>query len=94
MNDSIDFEAEGLADGLDGDAREARLKLLGELAAEGVSLEELTEAVAEGRLALLPVERTLAGGGARYSSEEIAEESGLSREFLEQQWGALGLALS
>jgi adenylate cyclase len=93
MNDSIDFEAEGLADGLDGDAREARLKLLGELAAEGVSLEELTEAVAEGRLALLPVERALAGGGARYSSEEIAEKSGLSREFLEQQWGALGLAL-
>lgn len=93
MSKSIDFEAEGLADGLEGQARDARLKLLAELAEDGVSLAELSEAVAEGRLALLPVERMLAGGGGRYSAEEIAEKSGLPREFLDQQWRALGLAL-
>ncbi len=93
MNDLIDFEAEGLADGLETDAREARLKLLRELAQDGVSLDELRQAVYEERLALLPVERTLAGGGGCYSSKEIAEKTGLSHEFLQQQWGALGLAI-
>ena len=34
----IDFEAEGLLDGLEGEAREARLELLERLAAEGVPL--------------------------------------------------------
>ena len=34
----IDFEAEGLLDEIDGDAREARLTLLRELAADGASL--------------------------------------------------------
>ena len=60
----IDFEAEGLLDDLEGEAREARLALLEQLAADGVPLEELREAVAAGRLALLPVERALAGDGA------------------------------
>ena len=66
----IDFEAEGLLDDLDGEAREARLALLRELAADGVPLEELREAVAAGRLALLPVERALAGDGRRYTARE------------------------
>ena len=60
----IDFAAEGLLDGLDGDARQARLALLGELAAEGIPLAELREAVNAGRLALLPVERALEIGRA------------------------------
>ena len=69
----IDFEAEGLLDELEGEAREARLALLEELAADGVSLEELREAVAAGRLTLLPVERALAGDGRRYTPREVAE---------------------
>lgn len=93
MSESTDFEAEGLADGLDGEAREARLKLLAELAAEGVSLDELREAVTENRLALVPVERVLAGGAGRYNAQEMAEQSGLPREFLDRQWRSLGLAL-
>ena len=59
----IDFEAEGLLEGLDGEAREARGRLLAELADDGVALEELRTAAAEDRLALLPVERVLSGGG-------------------------------
>ena len=50
----MDFEAEGMLDGLSGDQRAARLALLERLAADGFGLEELRNAVAEDRLALLP----------------------------------------
>lgn len=89
----IDFEAEGLLDGLEGGAREARLRLLSELAEDGVSAAELRHAVEENRLALLPVERLLGGGDGRYTADEIAEKAGLPREFLDRQRRALGLAL-
>lgn len=88
----IDFEAEGLLDGLDGKAREARLQLLQRLAAEGVPLEELRGAVEGGRLTLLPVERAIAGGdGARYSAREIAERSGVKLDLLQRTTAALGI---
>src|SRR4051795_10417772 len=57
----MDWEAEGLLDGLEGEpARAARRALLDELHEEGVPLDDLRRAVAEDRLALLPVERVLA----------------------------------
>jgi adenylate cyclase len=87
----IDFEAEGLLEGLDGEAREAREKLLRALADEGVSVEELRQAVAAGRLALLPVERQLTGDGTRYSSREIAEQAGVGLEELQRANAALGI---
>jgi len=87
----IDFEAEGLLDGLEGKAREDRLALLEELEEDGVSLEELREAVAAGRLTLLPVERALAGPGARYTPREIAEISGLDLDLLQRFSAALGV---
>ncbi len=87
----IDFEAEGLLDGLDGEAREARLKLLAELAEDGVSLQELRDAVEAGRLALLPVERALTGQGARYSSKEVAEQSRVDLDVLQRWNRALGI---
>ena len=88
----IDFEAEGLLDGLDGDARDARRKLLAELADEGVSLDELRIAVEEDRLALLPVERVLSGGEELLTPAEVAERAGVDEDFLRRQWRALGLA--
>jgi adenylate cyclase len=87
----IDFEAEGLLEGLEGEAREERLALLGDLLDDGASLEELREAVAAGRLALLPVERALAGEGERYSAAEIAELSGVDEKVLRRFLTALGL---
>jgi adenylate cyclase len=88
---SIDFEAEGLLEGVDGEAREARLELLERLSSEGVSLEELRNAVAAARLTLLPVERALAGDGPRYSPREIAERSGVDLDLLQRATAAIGI---
>jgi adenylate cyclase len=90
----IDFEAEGLLDDLEGDARAARLELLERLAGEGVPLEELKKAVEAARLTLLPVERALAGDGPRYSAREIAEVAGLDIEVLRRATAALGIPFS
>jgi adenylate cyclase len=89
----IDFEAEGLLEGLEGEAREARRALLQELADDGVPLEDLRQAVGEDRLALLPVERVLGGGAERYTIDQVIEMSGAPRDVLLRQWQALGLPL-
>ena len=87
----IDFEAEGLLDGLDGEgARAERLELLHALADEGFELEELRRATREDRLALLPVERVLEAEGPRYTQREVAEEVGVELEFLREARRALG----
>jgi adenylate cyclase len=87
----IDFETEGLLEGVDGDARRDRLQLLEQLAADGVPLEELRDAVAAGRLTLLPVERGIAGDGARYTPREAAEISEAELDLLQRASAALGL---
>ena len=88
---AIDFEAEGLLNGTRGKAREARLELLGKLAEDGVSVDELRTAVDEDRLSLLAAERLLEGDGPRYTAHEVAEQSGIEAEFLIRQRQALGL---
>jgi adenylate cyclase len=90
----IDFVAEGLLEGVEGEARQARLELLEQLAGEGCLLEELKEAVAAGRLTLLPVERSLAGEGPRYTAREIAEIAELDLEMLLRFRSALGIPLA
>ena len=90
----IDFEAEGLLEGVEGDARKARLDLLEQLSGEGCTLEELRDAVAAGRLTLLPVERALAGEGPRYTAREIAEIAGIDLETLLRFRSALGVPLA
>jgi adenylate cyclase len=85
----IDFDAEGLLEGADD--REARLELLRSLENEGFTLDELREAAEQNRLALLPVERVLAGDGKLYTREELAEETGLDPDFLDAAARALGV---
>jgi adenylate cyclase len=70
----MDFAAAGLLDGLDGPERRAREQLLERLLAEGFSEQELKAAVAEDRLALLPVERVL---GGKYTAAEIEQRTGV-----------------
>jgi adenylate cyclase len=86
----IDFEAEGLLEGLEGDARQARLDLLQDLSDDGIPLDELKRAVEENRLVLLPVERIFDSGDERYSAAEIADGSGLDLDFLLRLLQALG----
>jgi adenylate cyclase len=88
---TIDFEAEGLLEGVEGEAREARCELLERLAAEGVPLEQLREAIEGGRLALLPVERAVAGDGPRYTPREIAAKVGIDLGILQRISAALGV---
>ena len=88
---AIDFENEGLLEGTSGKAREARRQLLEELADDDVPLEELRRAVAEDRLALIPVERFLEGGDRRYTLREIAEEAGVDIELLVRLRQAIAL---
>ncbi len=71
---AMDFEAEGLLHGLQGEAREQRRTLLQRLLADGFSREEVMKAVRENRLALLPVERVL---GGTYTASEVEERAGL-----------------
>jgi adenylate cyclase len=87
----IDFEAEGLLDGLEGAPREARRELLEQLEADGCTLQELKEAVGAGRLTLLPVERALAGEGPRYTAREVAELAELDLDVLQRFSAALGV---
>ncbi|HTP19846.1 MAG TPA: adenylate cyclase regulatory domain-containing protein [Solirubrobacteraceae bacterium] len=70
----MDFESAGLLDGLEGEDRAARHRLLERLGDEGYTLEELKAAIEEDRLALLLVERVL---GGRYTAEELEEQTGL-----------------
>jgi adenylate cyclase len=89
----MDWEAEGLLDGLeDDDARKSRVELLDYLHDEGCDVDELEQAVAEERLVLLPVERLLAGDKS-YSQRQIAEETGLELDELREFRRALGLAI-
>jgi adenylate cyclase len=86
----MDWESEGLLEGLEGDDREARKELLDALHDAGVEVDELRKAVEEDRLALLPVEREL-GGDTDLTEPEVAEKADVPIEFLREQRRALGL---
>ena len=91
MRVAIDFESEGLLDGVvDERARQARLELLASLEEQGFSLDELRRATAEGRLALLPMERVLDAEGTRYTRQEISAATGLDTDFLAEAGRAVG----
>jgi adenylate cyclase len=70
----VDFDGAGLMEGLEGEDRAARERLLTRLTEEGYSLKELKEAVNEDRLALLLVDRVL---GGRYTANELEKRTGL-----------------
>jgi adenylate cyclase len=89
----MDFESEGLLEGLEGDEREARLRLLEKLSQAGVSDDELRTAVEEQRLALLPVERAL-GGERTLTAADVAERAEVPIEFVKRHRRALGLPLA
>ena len=87
-----DLEAHGLLSGLSGqDERAARVELLEHLLESGAPLEELKQAAAEDRLAVLPTERFLRAD-CKYDLSEVAQRSGVDAEFIVSDWMALGLS--
>ncbi|HEX4107077.1 MAG TPA: adenylate cyclase regulatory domain-containing protein [Solirubrobacteraceae bacterium] len=85
-----DFDAEGLLDGLEGQAREERQGLLGDLFQAGESLERLRNATEQGLVTFLPAERTIAAG-ERYTIAQVASRAGVEVEFLRTLRRAQGL---
>ena len=87
----MDWDAEGLCEGLEDDrARAARRRLLDELHEQGMSVEELRRVVAEDKLVLAPVAQALSSE-SRYTAREIAEKAGVDLAFLAASRRALGL---
>ena len=87
----MDWDAEGLCEGLEDDsARAARRRLLDELHEQGMDVEELRRVVAEDKLVLAPVTRALSSE-ARYTARDIAEHAGVEPAFLAASRRALGL---
>jgi adenylate cyclase len=86
----IDFAAEGLLDGLEGEQREERLALLRALAADGVPLSDLRRSTAQGSIVYLPADRVIVGS-ERYTAREVSELSGVEEEFLNEARRAMGL---
>jgi class 3 adenylate cyclase len=87
----MDWEAEGLLEGLEDDAaKTARARLLDELHEQGMSVEELRRVVAEDKLVLAPVAQALSSE-SRYTAREIAEKAGVDLAFLAASRRALGL---
>lgn len=84
----VDFAAEGLLDGLEGEARAGREQLLARLVADGVAEDDIRRAVAEERLALLPVDRVLGGS---HTAAEIQAQTGLSADTMILMRRLLGL---
>jgi adenylate cyclase len=83
-------EFDELLDGLEGEARAARERLLARLRDQGFGAEEVRRAAGEDRLVLLPVERELRGD-ARMTPEEIAGDVGLDAATLAAAMRAAGL---
>ncbi len=84
----MDFEAAGLLDGLEGEDRAARERLLQRLVEQDYTLEDLKRAVREDRLALLLVDRVL---GGHYTARELEEQTGLAASQLLRIRRLLGL---
>jgi adenylate cyclase len=89
----IDFAAEGLLEGLDGEQRADRLELLEYLAAEGASLAELRRQTENGTVVFAAADRVITGG-ERFTAAQVAELAGVEMEFLETVRRALGLPIA
>jgi len=87
---ATDADLEDLLEGLEGDQRDSRLKLLERLRLEGVELEVLRNAVKADRLALLPSEIALGVQADRFTPAEIADDAGLEVEYVQRLIAALG----
>lgn len=89
----VDYDRAGLLDGLEGDERRVRVAVLESLAADGVGIETMRDAIARDRLGLLLLERALSPEDGR-SMSFITERTGLDRELVGRWFQALGRPVS
>lgn len=87
----MDWEAEGLLEGLEGRAREARAGLLDLLAAEGFGLEEIRRSHEDGELLFLLAAEAI-DARVRHTWEDLLERSGLPQGLVVRLVRAQGLA--
>ncbi len=87
---AIDFAAEGLLDGLEGQARDERLELLSYLSEQKVPIEDLRRHSDRGTLMFLPADRVIAGT-ARYTEADVLRRSGADAALLRELRQATGL---
>jgi adenylate cyclase len=88
----MNWDEQGLLEGLESEKERAgRRELLDRLHANGCSVDELRRAVADDRLVLLPVEKMLLAD-RKYTQAELAERTGLSREYIDADWKAMGMS--
>ncbi|MGK2956351.1 MAG: adenylate cyclase regulatory domain-containing protein [Solirubrobacterales bacterium] len=85
-----DKDLEQLLDGLEGEPRKSRMKLLKLLRFEGVTLKVMQDAVRADRLALLPSEIALDMRTDRYTPKEIADDTGLDVKYVQRLIAAVG----
>jgi adenylate cyclase len=90
--EAIDFEAEGLLDGLQGQARSDRLALLQTLTAQGVPLAELRRTSEAGTLMYMLSDSVIVGP-ERLTAAEVAERTGVGEDFLIAARRAMGLPI-
>ncbi len=89
----IDFQGEGLLDGLEDEQRAERLALLRHLESEGVPLAEIQRRSEAGTLILGTADRVL-GGPPHLTAEEVSALSGVDVELLSAARRAMGLPVA
>jgi adenylate cyclase len=85
----VDFEALGLLDGLEGEARQERTELIAWLLDRGFDLDHIRGSVAAPLM--LPANRVLGDDGDFVSTREICEATGVDLELLQRLQRAIGL---
>jgi adenylate cyclase len=90
--ESVDFAAEGLLDGLEGQQREDRVALLEQLIADGVPLVELKRTTEAGTIMYLLADRVVVGR-ERYTAAEVSAATGIAESFLTEVRRAMGLPI-
>src|SRR5690242_14305145 len=86
----MDWEAEGLLEGLDGADRRARVELLDLLESEGFPLEDIKRAHAEGELLFQLAGRAI-DVDTSLTWQQLVEQSGLDAAMVERLVRAQGL---
>src|SRR6201993_5528339 len=91
MAADFDFEALGLLDGLEGEARKERAELIEWLLDQGFSLDHICGSAAAPLM--LPASKVLGDDGDYVSAREVCEATGIDLQLLQRLQRAIGLPI-